>query len=80
MIESISVSAVPSPLATVPARCVAEGRLINKSGCFALRQSDGCDIWLEMDRIPMHLIEAQVRVQGVRFQPDFISVEAVGPA
>lgn len=79
MIEIVSLSAAVPSLPDARDRCVAEGLLINKSGCFALRQSDGIDIWLEMDRIPMHLIEQQVRIHGVRFQPDFISVEAVGP-
>lgn len=79
MIESVAPAVAAPSLPVMPDRCVAEGQLINKSGCFALRQSNGDDIWLEMDRIPMHLIEQQVQIKGWRFQANFISVESVGP-
>jgi len=53
--------------------------LICKDNCYALRTGDGRDIWLEMDRIPLHLIETPVRVEGQRYGRQLIQVEVIAP-
>lgn len=60
-------------------RCCKEGRFVHKGACFALETSDG-DFWLEMDRIPLDLIERRVRVEGLRFAPNLLLVEAIALA
>ena len=61
------------------ARCRQSGELIYKQWCYALRMHDGSEIWLEMDRIPLHLVEQQVLVEGVVYGGEVISVERIGP-
>lgn len=62
------------------ARCRQTGRLIAKSNCFALRCEDGGEFWLEMDRIPHHLIDQRVNIHGIMFGNTLIAVEGIGPA
>lgn len=62
------------------ARCRQTGRLIAKSNCFALRCEDGGEFWLEMDRIPHHLIDQRVDIDGILFGKSLIAVEGIGPA
>lgn len=73
--------AKPKPTAGVKAsvRCRQTGELIYKQWCYALRRQDGSEIWLEMDRIPLHLVEQQVLVEGVVYGGEVISVERIGP-
>ena len=61
-------------------RCQQTGRLIVKNSCFALRCEDGGEFWLEMDRIPHHLIGELVSIDGVMFGASLISVDGIGPA
>lgn len=79
MIEIISTALADPAGADSTPRCRAAGLLISKNGCYALRDSGGFDIWLEMDRIPLHLIEQQVEVEGLRYAENFISVKIVAP-
>jgi len=65
---------------SVHAPCRELGSLVAKSGCYALRCDDGAEFWLEMDRIPLHLLDHRVRVEGARYAPNLISVDAIGPA
>ena len=60
--------------------CRETGRLIAKNSCFALRCEDGGEYWLEMDRIPHHLIDMRVAVDGVMFGKSLIAVDGIGPA
>ncbi len=60
-------------------RCSESGRLICKDNCYALRTGDGLDIWLEMDRIPLHLIEQRVTIEGHRYGRHLIQVEMIAP-
>lgn len=62
------------------AECHETGLLIFKDYCYALRRDDGVELWLEMDRIPCHLTERTVTVDGTLFGPDLVSVERIGPA
>lgn len=62
------------------AQCCERGEFVTKAGCYALRRPDGAEFWLELDRIPMHLIDQPVQVEGTRFPPDLIAVTAIGPA
>ena len=61
-------------------RCRHTGWLIVKNSCFALRCEDGDEFWLEMDRIPHHLIDQLVNIDGVMFGTSLIAVEGIGPA
>jgi hypothetical protein len=63
-----------------PSPCSAQGRLISKSGCYALRRDDGSEAWLEMDSIPLHLVDSLVYVSGTLFPSDLIEVNMIGPA
>lgn len=60
-------------------RFARTGRLIAKSNCFALRCEDGGEYWLEMDRIPQHLLDEHVRIDGVMFGGSLVAVEGIGP-
>lgn len=60
--------------------CRQTGRLISKNGCFVLRCEDGGEYWLEMDRIPHHLIDLPVNIDGVMFGKALIAVAGIGPA
>ena len=60
--------------------CRQTGRLIAKNSCFALRCEDGGEFWLEMDRIPHHLIDQRVCIDGVMFGKSLIAVNGIGPA
>ena len=60
-------------------RCTESGRLICKDSCYALRIGDGTDIWLEMDRIPLHLVEQRVTIEGQRYGGQLIQVEMIAP-
>lgn len=61
-------------------RCHQVGWLILKNSCFALRSEDGDEYWLEMDRIPHHLIDERVTLDGVWFGSKLIAVDGIGPA
>jgi hypothetical protein len=60
--------------------CRRTGRLIAKNSCFALCCEDGGEYWLEMDRIPNHLVDQLVNIDGVLFGNSLIAVEGIGPA
>ena len=62
-----------------PSPCNEVGTLVGKGECYALRCADGIEMWLELDRIPMNLIDQRVRITGLRYSLDFISVEGIGP-
>lgn len=59
--------------------CATTGTLIFKDHCYALRQADGAETWLELDRSPTHLIDRLVQVEGVRHARQFICVDRIGP-
>jgi hypothetical protein len=63
-----------------PGACRETGVLIFKDYCYALRRDDGKELWLEMDRIPCHLTDTPVEVEGRLFGADLVSVERIGPA
>ena len=70
----------PAPAPSEPDACRQHaGELIHKGSCYALRRHDGSEIWLEMDRIPHHLIEQQVMIEGVVYGNEVISVEMIKP-
>lgn len=60
-------------------KCTESGRLVCKDSCYALQTGDGPDIWLEMDRIPLHLVEQRVRIEGQRYGRQLIQVEMISP-
>ena len=59
--------------------CRETGSFVAKGGCYALRRDDGAEFWLEMDRIPLHLLDRQVLIEGERYS-NLICVEVIGPA
>jgi hypothetical protein len=59
--------------------CSESGRLICKDNCYALRTGDGTDIWLEMELIPLHLIEQSVQIMGQRYGRQLIQVDTIAP-
>ena len=63
-----------------PTPCSERGHLIAKSGCYALRKSDGTEVWLELDAIPHHLVDSLVEVSGGLFPANLIEVELIRPA
>ncbi|TVV74040.1 DUF5818 domain-containing protein [Sphingomonas solaris] len=73
-------SAVPHLLPAARVRpCRVVGRFVDKDNCFALRDRGGTEIWLEMEQIPLHLLDQDVEVSGRRYGTDLIWVEAIGP-
>jgi hypothetical protein len=62
-----------------PRPCRETGNLICKDGCYALRTDEGLEIWLEMEPIPLHLLDRLVHIEGARYQANLIQVEAIGP-
>ncbi len=69
-----------STVQTNGSSCRQTGRLIAKNSCFALSCEDGGEFWLEMDRIPHHLIDLRVNIVGTLFGKSLIAVEGIGPA
>jgi hypothetical protein len=61
-------------------KCHEVGRFIAKDGCYALQNVAGADVWLEIEPIPLHLIDEDVEIFGERFGKDLIWVSAIGPA
>lgn len=70
MTENKSVHASP---------CEAVGTLIFKDHCYALRGDDGAVMWLELDRVPTHLVDHAVRVEGGLYSSKLICVDRIGP-
>jgi hypothetical protein len=62
------------------APCRETGTLVHKQFCYALRRDGGDDLWLEMDAIPVHLVDRMVQVEGRLYGDDLVSVERIGPA
>ncbi len=60
-------------------RCRKTGHFIAKGGCFALHQSSGTDLWLEIDPVPLHMLDEEVEITGQQFGADHIWVEAIAP-
>ena len=56
------------------------GVLVFKDHCYALRQLDGAEFWLEMDRAPVHLIDHRVEVEGALYPKQLVCVDRIGPA
>lgn len=59
--------------------CRMAGQLVCKDVGYALHCQDGADLWLEMDAIPLNLVECDVVIDGRRYGRDLIWVEAIGP-
>jgi hypothetical protein len=61
------------------ATCREIGRFIAKGGCYALHGADGADVWLEIEPVPLHLLDEDVEITGERYGADLIWVSAIGP-
>jgi|KBSSwiStaDraftv2_1062776.scaffolds.fasta_scaffold01999_13 hypothetical protein len=62
-----------------PLPCNEVGTLIFKDHCYALRRADGAEMWLEMDRVPTHLIDQAVQIEGATYSQNLICVDRIGP-
>jgi hypothetical protein len=62
-----------------PSPCQATGTLIFKDHCYALLRDDGAEMWLEMDRAPIHPIDHPVQVEGALYSQKLICVDRIGP-
>jgi hypothetical protein len=74
-----SGSPAPSLDSGTEMSCRMVGRFVGKEGCFALRDRAGAEVWLEMDRIPLHLLDEDVEITGRRYGASLIAVETFGP-
>ena len=68
-----------SPGAAGASPCRRTGQFIAKGGCFALHGEDGIDMWLDIDPVPLHMLDQEVEVSGRLFGARHIWVEAIGP-
>ncbi|AGH51806.1 hypothetical protein G432_20620 (plasmid) [Sphingomonas sp. MM-1] len=60
-------------------QCREVGRFISKGGCYALHRTDGAETWLEIEPVPLQLIDQDVEITGERNGTDLIWVSAIGP-
>ncbi|HEY0270807.1 MAG TPA: DUF5818 domain-containing protein [Sphingomonas sp.] len=75
---SQALSAIPPADAGADA-CRKTGHFIAKGGCFALHGKDGVDVWLDIDPVPLHMLDQEVEICGRAFGARHIWVEAIGP-
>jgi hypothetical protein len=59
--------------------CRKTGRFIDKGGCYALHDEEGVYLWLDIDPVPLHMIDQTVEISGRQFGARHIWVEAIGP-
>jgi Protein of unknown function (DUF5818) len=59
--------------------CCRVGHFIEKGGCFALADQSGGSIWLEIDPVPLHLLDEEVEITGEQFGSELIWVQTIGP-
>jgi hypothetical protein len=71
--------ATAPPPGAGPSACRKTGHFIEKGGCFALHGEDGVDLWLDIDPVPLHMIDQHVEISGRQFGARHIWVEAIGP-
>jgi hypothetical protein len=69
---------VDMPVGTDPCRKV--GSFVSKGGCFALRSADGQEVWLEIDPVPLHMLDEEVEIIGRQFGKGLVWVQSIGPA
>jgi hypothetical protein len=64
---------------TQPGPCRKTGQFIAKGGCFALHGEDGVDVWLDIDPVPLHMLDQTVEISGRLFGARHVWVETIGP-
>jgi hypothetical protein len=55
------------------------GTLIRDGGAFYLRRDAGGRFQLELQRVPVDLVEKRVRLRGVLTGPDLVTADGVAP-
>ncbi|USI73972.1 DUF5818 domain-containing protein [Sphingomonas morindae] len=70
---------IAAPCRSDPAPCRRTGLFIAKAGAFALHDAAGRDLWLELDPVPLHLMDQQVEITGDLYGADHVWVRAIGP-
>ena len=78
MLEKNRSTFVTEP-ADVRAACRKVGHFIAKGGCFALRDGGGTDAWLEIEPVPLHLLDEEVEIVGRLYGNDLIWVQSIAP-
>jgi hypothetical protein len=73
-----ALSAV-APSGAEAGACRKTGHFIAKGGCYALHGDDGVDMWLDIDPVPLHMLDEKVEISGLLFGARHIWVEAIGP-
>ena len=61
-------------------RIAEMGRLVRDGGGFVLHGDSGCRWQLDLARMPVDHVEKRVKVVGRAVAPDWIDVDAIGPA
>jgi hypothetical protein len=59
--------------------CRRVGQFVAKGGCFALHDPAGGDVWLEINPIPLHLLDEEVEIVGQHFGPELVYVKSIRP-
>ncbi|MEO8724173.1 MAG: DUF5818 domain-containing protein [Sphingobium sp.] len=63
-----------------PPTCQETGLFVMKDYCYTLLRQDGTQFWLELDRIPMDLVDRPVRIRGSLYDKNLICVDMIAPA
>ena len=67
-------------MAVIGTRIDETGTLIRESGAFYLRRDLGGRYQLELQRMPVDLVEKRVRLVGTLVGTDLVSADGVAPA
>lgn len=62
-----------------PSSCRRIGSFVSKGGCFALRSADGQEVWLDIDPVPLHMLDEEVEITGRSYGDALVWVESIGP-
>jgi hypothetical protein len=60
--------------------CRRTGSFVSKGGCFALRTADGREVWLDIDPVPLHMLDEEVEITGRAVGDGLVWVQTIGPA
>jgi len=55
------------------------GTLIREGAAFLLRRDVGGHFWLELQRVPVNVVEKRVRVIGTIIADGLVTVDGIGP-
>lgn len=70
---------IPTDGRSEPVPCRRTGSFVSKGGCFALRSADGREVWLDIDPVPLHMLDEEVEITGHTFGEEHVWVQSIGP-